>query len=182
LEAGCLKDGKKERDMKRKDIENRNLRLAKRNEHKTLDPLRCWKSWWNRQEALERKHQVARSELKLDESKKKKHENFWNGFLTPQLTTNLKKLPTETGCITTQTQELPHEQPQTFSTPSSAKRKCQNKENNYTHTGSVGGSPFKKFRRNFNLDQAEFLFMPQLDSTKTQTQDFDGKLSPAVED
>ena len=145
---------------------------------------------------------MATSELKLDESKKKKHENFWNGFLTPRVTTNSKKSPTErgppsapdgldmivtkktdnTGCITTQTQEIPHEQPQTFSTPSSAKRKCQNKENNYTHTGSVGGSPFKKFRRNFNLDQAEFLFMPQLDSTKTQTQDFDGKLSPAVED
>ena len=139
-----------------------------------MNPLRCWKSWWNRQEALAKKHQVARYELKLNESEKKKHDNFWNRFLTPQLTTNsvpdgldmiVTKKTDNTGCITTQTQEIPHEQPQTFSTPSSAKRKCQNKENNYTHIGSVGGSPFKKFRRNFNLNQAEFSFMPQLDST-----------------
>ena len=140
--------------MKRNDIEIRNSRLVKSKEHIILDPLRCWKSWWNRQEALARKHQVARSELKLDESEEKKHENVWNRFLTPQLTTNsvpdgldmiVTKKTDNTGCITTQTQEIPHEQPQTVSTPSSAKRTCQNKENNYTHMGSVGVAHSRNF-------------------------------------
>jgi hypothetical protein len=157
LEAECLKDGKKERDMKRKDIEIRNSRLAKRNEHKTMVPLRCRKSWWNRQEALERKYQVARSELKLDESEKKKHKNIWNKYLTPQLTTNSKKLPTESGppsvpdgldmIVTKKTDNtvsqhrrrsylmnnLKPVQPQV-----QQRENVKNKENNYTHTGSVG--------------------------------------------
>ena len=88
----------------------------------------------------------------------------------------------KTDFITTQMQKIPHMEPQPFTTPSSVKRKFNTTENDYTFMGSMGGSPSKLFRSNLNLDQAECLFTPQLDSTQTKTEDFDGRLSLTLDD